>query len=812
MIRELTAAQTRRSFDPGSLGFKTTSEVTPHEGIIGQDRAVSSLKFGLGIRDDGFNIYVAGPPGIGKMTAVQVFAGEMARQRPTPDDWCYVYNFDDPYRPRVCRLPAGQGRRLQHDMRALIEHVRSEVPKAFESEDYTAKRDEIIKQFDKGRATVFEELGDEVTQAGFALQATQFGIILIPVLGGRPLNEKEFRDLPEQARADIDSKRESLQDRLKAAMRQVRDIARGVQKSLQELNERVAFYIVGGLIDDLLEKSHDLPDVVGYLQSVLKDLVENIESFRDESGGGAAASAGGLQEALLARRMRELPLRKYQVNVVIDNSKQEGAPVVTELNPTFGNLFGRIEKETELGVLSTDFTMVRGGSLHRANGGVLVISVEDLLRDSFAWDALRRALRSREIQIEELGDRLGLFTTKSVRPFSIPLDVKVILVGRSLWYYLLHAYDESFPELFKVKADFDTRVTRNDADVREFLGVLRGFCDKEGIRPLDSAAVAKLLEHSSRLAEDQEKLSTHLGLLADLLRESQYWADQANSAVIGVEHVRKAVQARVYRAGLMQERIQEMIARGTLLIATKGLAAGQANGLSVLSLGDASFGKPSRITATVAPGREGVVDIEREVELGGPIHSKGVLILNGYLAQQYAQDEPLSLAARLVFEQSYEGVEGDSASSAELYALLSAISGVPLRQGIGVTGSVNQHGEIQAIGGVNEKIEGFYDVCRAMDLTGDQGVLIPASNATNLMLREDVVSAIEQGRFHVWTAEKIDEGIELLTGMPAGERLPDGEFLAGTINFLVRNTLRGYAEAMRRNPELEEEEPGLPGS
>jgi len=355
-------------------------------------------------------------------------------------------------------------------------------------------------------------------------------------------------------------------------------------------------------------------------------------------------------------------------------------------------------------------------------------------------------------------------------------------------------------------------VTRNDADVREFLGVLRGICDKEGIRPLDSAAVAKLLEHSSRLAEDQEKLSTHLGLLADLLRESQYWADQANSAVIGVEHVRKAVQARVYRAGLMQERIQEMIARGTLLIATKGLVAGQANGLSVLSLGDASFGKPSRITATVAPGREGVVDIEREVELGGPIHSKGVLILNGYLAQQYAQDEPLSLAARLVFEQSYEGVEGDSASSAELYALLSAISGVPLRQGIGVTGSVNQHGEIQAIGGVNEKIEGFYDVCRAMDLTGDQGVLIPASNATNLMLREDVVSAIEQGRFHVWTAEKIDEGIELLTGMPAGERLPDGEFLAGTINFLVRNTLRGYAEAMRRNPELEEEEPGLPGS
>ncbi len=810
MIRELTPAQTRRTFDPGSLGFKTTAEVTPHERIIGQDRAVSSLKFGLGIRDDGFNIYVAGPPGIGKMTAVQVFAGEMARQRPTPDDWCYVYNFDDPYRPRVCRLPAGQGRRLQQDMRALIEHVRSEVPKAFESEDYSAKRDEIIKQFDKRRTAVFEELSDEVTHAGFALQATQFGIILIPVLGGRPLNEEEFRDLPEPARADIERKRESLQDRLKSTMRQIRDLARGVQKSLQELNERVAFYIVGGLIDDLLEKNHDLPDVVEYLHSVQKDLVENIESFHEESGGGSAAPPGALPTALLARRMRELPLRKYQVNVVIDNAKQEGAPVVMELNPTFGNLFGRIEKETELGVLYTDFTMVRGGSLHRANGGVLILSVEDLLRDSFAWDALRRALRTREIQIEELGDRLGLFTTKSVRPFSIPLDVKVILVGRSLWYYLLHAYDEAFPGLFKVKADFDTRVTRGDADVREFLGVIRSFCDKEKIRPLDCAAVARLLEHSSRLAEDQEKLSTHLGLLADLLREAQYWAEQASSEIIGVEHVRKAVEARIYRAGLIQERIQEMIARGTLLIATKGVAIGQVNGLSVLSLGDVSFGKPSRITATVAPGREGVVDIEREVELGGPIHSKGVLILNGYLAQKYAQDDPLSLAARLVFEQSYEGVEGDSASSAELYTLLSALSGAPLRQGIGVTGSVNQHGEIQAIGGVNEKVEGFYDVCRAMGLTGDQGALIPASNASNLMLREDVVLAIAQGRFHVWTAETIDDGIELLTGTPAGERLPDGEFLATTINFLVRNTLGNFAESMRRIPEFGEEEQGPP--
>ncbi len=806
MTRELTATELRRTVDPSTLGFETTAELAPGEGIIGQKRAVSALHFGLGIPDDGFNIYVAGPPGIGKMTAVQSFADELARQRPAPDDWCYVNNFDDPYRPKACRLPAGKGRQLQQDMRALIEHVRSDMPKAFESEDYSSKRDEIVKVLDKQRSEVFERLNEGVTQAGFALQATQFGIVLIPVLGGRPLSDEEFRDLPEEARASFERKRDALQGQLKTAMRRIRELARAAQARLHDLNERVALYIVGGLIDDMVEKYTDLPDVIEYLQAVQKDLVESAESLREESGGGETSTSPAA--LVFARRTREVPFRKYHVNVVIDNGKQEGAPVVVELNPTFANLFGRVDKETELGVLYTDFTMIRGGSLHRASGGFLVLSVEDILRDGFAWDGLRRALRTREIQIEELGDRLGLYTTKGLRPHPIPLNVKVIFVGRSIWYYLLHAYDEAFPELFKVKADFDTRMTREAADVRRFLGFLRNFCDKEKMRPLDKEAVAKLLEHASRIAEDQEKLSIHLGLLADVVREAHFWAVQADSPVIGVAHVRQAVDERIYRSNLIQERIQEMIARGVLLIDTTGVVPGQVNGLSVLSLGDVSFGKPSRITATVAPGREGVVDIEREVELGGPIHSKGVLILSGYLAQKYAREDPLTLTSHLVFEQSYEGVEGDSASSAELCALISALSGVPVRQGIAVTGSVNQRGEMQAIGGVNEKIEGFFDVCRAVGLTGDQGVLIPASNAANLMLREDVVEAVAGGRFHVWAIRTIDEGIELLTGTPAGERLPDGEFLAGTVNFLVRNTLRRFAESLRRMAEGAEEEPG----
>ena len=805
-MRELSASELRLRVDPRTLGFETTAGIPPREGIIGQERAVSALHFGLGIPDDGFNIYVAGPPGIGKMTAVKTFADDLARRWPTPDDWCLVHNFDDPYRPKACRLPAGMGRQLQQDMQDLIEHVRSEVPKAFESEDYTSKRDEIVKAIGRRRSEVFEQLSGEVTQAGFALQATQFGIILIPVLGGRPLSDEEFRDLPEPARGDIERKRDALQDRLKTAMRQIRDLGRDVQKRLQELNERVALYIVGGLIDDLEEKYRHLPDVIEYLKAVQKNLVESAESFGDESGDGEGPT--GPAALLLTRRMRELPFRKYEVNVLIDNSRQEGAPVVVELNPTFTNLLGRVEKETELGALYTDFTMIRAGSLHRANGGFLVLSVEDLLRDGLAWDGLRRALRAREVQIEELGDRLGLLSTKSLRPFPIPLNVKVILVGRSIWYYLLHAYDEAFPELFKVKADFDTQMSRDESNVQEFLGFLRTICDKEKMLSLDSEAAAKLLEHASRMAEDQQKLSIHLGVLGDVVREAQFWATQAQSPVIRGDHVRKAVEQRVYRANLIQERIQEMIARGTLLIDTTGHVPGQVNGLSVLSLGTVAFGKPSRITATVAPGREGVIDIEREVELGGPLHSKGVLILNGYLAQKYAQQEPLTLAARLVFEQSYEGVEGDSASSAELFALLSALSGLPIRQGIAVTGSVNQRGEMQAIGGVNEKIEGFFDVCRTVGLTGDQGVLIPEANAVNLMLREDVAEAVADGRFHVWVVRTIDEGIELLTGTPGGERLPEGEFPAGTVNFLVLNTLRRFAESMRRMAEGEEEVTG----
>jgi lon-related putative ATP-dependent protease len=791
MPHELSPEQLRRTFDPHALGIETTEHIEPLEGIIGQRRAVSALQFGLGIQELGFNIYVAGPPGIGKMTAVKSFLEELARQKETPPDWCYVNNFEDPYQPKALRLPPGWGARFAQDIKNLIEHVRRELPKVFESEEYSARRDEIVKAINQQREAIINRVQERATQAGFLLQAAPFGILIVPVLGGRPLSDAEFQSLPQAAREDLQRRRDALQEDLKIAMKEIRTLEKTAQEKLHELDRQVALYMVGGLIDDLREKYRDLPEVLEHLHAVQKDILENIELFKGEQK----------PEGEVPPWAKELPFRKYAVNVLVDNSKQQGAPVVVELNPVYHNLFGRIEKETQFGALYTDFTMIKAGSLHRANGGYLVLPIEDVLRNLLSWDGLKRALRGREIFIEELGERLGFIATKSLRPQPIPLDVKVVLVGHPIFYYLLHAYDEEFPELFKVKADFDTRMDNSPENIQDFLKFLCTFCQKERLKHLDNTAVAKLLEYAARLAEDQQKLSTHFGAIADIIREANYWALQEGSSHIRARHVQRALGEKVYRSNLIQERIQEMIARGTLLIDTEGQAVGQVNGLSVMSLGSYTFGKPSRITASVAPGREGIIDIEREVELGGPIHSKGVLILSGYLAQKYAQDKPLTLTAKLVFEQSYEGVEGDSASSTELYALLSALSGVPIKQGIAVTGSVNQHGEVQAIGGVNEKIEGFFDVCKIKGLTGEQGVLIPKSNVQNLMLREDIVEAVRAKKFHIWAVSTIDEGIEILTGVPAGERGRDGKFPEGTINYFVDQRLREFAECLKEISE-----------
>ncbi len=792
-MQKLSPQQLRRTFDPKTLGVETTAQLKTLESIIGQKRAVSALQFGLEIRESGFNIYVAGPPGIGKMTAVQSFLEELARRKDTPPDWCYLNDFEDSYQPKACQLPPGRGRALQQDMKNVIAHVRREIPKAFESEEYGNRRDATVKALDQQRAQALEKLNAQAAEAGFILQATPFGLATIPTLNGQPLSDTDYQALPAQTREDFQRRHETLKDALKATMKQIRDLERAAQEKLQALDQQVALFIVGGLLEELHEKYHDLPAVITHLHAVQKDILENIEAFKS----GAVANVSPESGAAATPWLRELPFRKYQVNVLVDNSEQKGAPVIVELNPSYNNLFGRVEKEVQFGALYTDFTMIKPGSFHRANGGYLVMPMEDVLRNLLSWEGVKRALRSNEVEIEEIGERLGYMATKSLRPRPIPINIKVVLVGRPLLYYLLHAYDEDFPELFKVKADFDTRMASSEENIQDILAFLPAFCDKEKLQHLDNTGKAKVLEYSARLAEDQEKLSAHFGALADIIREANFWALQAGAPRISAVHVQQALDAKIYRSNLIEERLQEMIARGTLLIDTAGQAVGQVNGLSVISLGDYFFGKPSRITASVGLGRDGVLDIEREVELGGPIHSKGVLILSGYLTQQFAQDKPLALSARLVFEQSYEGVEGDSASSTELYALLSALADLPIKQGIAVTGSVNQRGDVQAIGGVNQKIEGFFDVCKAKGLTGEQGVMIPQSNVPNLMLREDVVAAVAAKKFSIWSVSSIAEGIEILTGVPAGVRGPEGKFPEGTVNDRVEKRLREFGERMK---------------
>jgi lon-related putative ATP-dependent protease len=793
MVNELPPESLRKECDPNIMRCKTTQELVPLSEIIGQERAVRALKFGLGIRDQGFNIYVAGFPGTGRKTAVKNFVEEIARVEPVPPDWCYVNNFANQYEPKAIRLPAGKGKGFRDNVKNLIESIRTALPKAFESDDYAARKEATIRGLERQRKELIDKLNTKTQQEGFIIQSTPIGLLLIPVVNGKPLKEEELLSLPQKTKDIIQEKRERLESELRNTMRQFLDMERKIREELKKLNKDVALYAIGNLVEDLIEKYKTLPDITAYLKDVQNDILDNIAQF---------VKRGEPQEQMPfpVPWMREAPFRKYEVNVIVDNSSVKGAPVVMEFNPTYQNLFGTTEKEAQFGALVTDFTMIRGGSLHKANSGYLIIPVEELLRNPFSYEGLKRALRDEKIVIEEPAERFGFISTKSLKPQPIPLKVKVILIGSSYLYQQLFILDMEFTELFKVKAEFDTTMARTEENVKQYAAFVCTICQKENLRHLDGSGLAKLVEYSQRLAQDQQKLSTRFAEVADIVREANFYAAQEKSNVVTGNHVKKAIEEKIYRSKLIQEKIQEMIQRGILLIDTDAEKVGQVNGLSVIGLGDFAFGNPSRVTASVGLGREGVIDIEREAKMGGPIHTKGVLILSGCLNEKYAQDKPLSLSARLVFEQNYAGVEGDSASSTELYAMLSALSGLPIKQNIAVTGSVNQKGEVQAIGGVNEKIEGFFEVCKAKGFTGQQGVMIPESNMQNLMLKEEVVDAVRAGRFHIYSAKTIDEGIEVLTGIKAGKRRKGGTFEGGTVNYRVDKQLKGMAEKLKEFP------------
>lgn len=790
MAYEVPIEELRNICHPQDLDFSSTDQVEPLMGILGQERALQALRFGLAIQSDGFNVYVAGRPGTGRTKAVMSFLEELAKDRPTPPDWCYVNNFRDPYHPKAVCLPAGQAKRFRNDMETLISEIRLRIPLAFESEQYAKRRETVKKTFEEQRQHILTQLDQTVQQMGFRIQITSAGLMLVPTKDGRPLSEQEFAALTEEQRQQIIAKRIAADAEVNTAMKQAHLAEKKSQEQLREIDHETALFVVRPLIEDLKEKYKTSSDVVSYLVEVQDSILQDLAKFRGEEEPQPASSAAAPGATAF--------FRKYGVNIMVDNSELQGVPVLTEFNLTYYNLFGRIEREAEFGAFVTDFTMLKSGALHRANGGYLVLPVEPLLDNPITWDGLKRALSSKQINIEDVSERLGAVPVKSVRPEPIPLNVKVILIGDPRSYYLLYNLDPDFSELFKVKADFDVRMERNAENVRAYIAFISGLCRKEGLRHFRREAAAKIVEYGSVLAGEQRKLSTHFAQIADVVREASLYAEQDNAQYVTEEHVRKAIEARIHRSDMLQQHIRESMLEETILVATEGETPGQVNGLSVLSLGDYQFGYPTRITATIGLGRDGVLDIEREAKLGGPVHIKGVLILSGYLTRQYAQDKPLALSARLVFEQSYQEVEGDSASSAELYALLSALAELPIQQGIAVTGSINQWGQLQSVGGINEKIEGFFDLCVAKGLNGKQGVIIPKSNVKNLMLKEAVIEAVQQGLFHVYAVENVDQGLEILTGIPAGSRDADGKFPEGSMHARVDARLRKLSEDLHR--------------
>jgi lon-related putative ATP-dependent protease len=803
MAKELTAEQVRLQCPPDVFKCDSTEELEPKDGIIGQDRALSALKFGLNIAKAGFNVYVSGLAGTGRTTAIKSFVEALAAKKSTPSDWCYVHNFTDAYCPKALGVPAGTGKTLRRDMETTIEDARRSLVQTFTSKEYAQRREEITEDFNKKKEAVFKKLDKKARENGFILQTTPVGVLFIPASDGEPMSEEAYNELGDKEKEELKKKQQELADELKEQIARLTSERSAIDKQLEDTDREVAGYSIRHLFAKLREKYAELPQVVDYLKEVEQDIVANFEQFREEPKGQEGDPMAAMRE--MAQKQA---LRKYEVNLLVDNSELKGAPVVLELNPTFNNLFGRIEKEAQFGALSTDFTMIKSGSLHRANGGYLVVRIEDILTNFQSWDGLKRTLRDGKMVIEELGERLGFVVTKSLKPEPIPLEVKVVLIGEPIFYYLLLRLDPDFKELFKVKADFDSRMDRTKTNLKKYAGVICRICNSENLKHLSRDALAQIIEHSSRLAGDQGKLSALFADIADILREASFWAEQDKAKHIEGKHVDKAIEEKVYRSNLIQQRINEMIDKGMIIIDAAGEKTGQVNGLAVIDLGDFSFGRPSRITASVGVGREGLIDIEREAKLGGPLHTKGVMILSGYITDKYVGEIPLSLSARLVFEQSYEEVEGDSASSTELYAILSRLADVPIKQGIAVTGSVNQKGEVQAIGGINEKIEGFFEVCRAKGLNQGQGVLIPASNVRNLMLKEEVAAAVKEGKFHIYPVSTIDQGIEVLTGVKAGKLGKSGRFPPGSINDRVQKRLTSLAERMRDFTKGGEEKKG----
>lgn len=784
------ADKLRWNCDPTLLGFETTGELPDFSDAIGQKRALRSIEFGLGVEGSGFNLYISGETGTGRTSTIASILRKRAKSEPTPHDWVYVNNFKDADSAISLDLPAGMGGELAADMKELIEAFRKDIPKALESSEYENKRSELLESYQSASNELFQELEKAAEKVGFSLQRTVSGLVIVPQKAGRNYTQEEYDALTEKRRQKLEKQGKELTEKLNDVLRQVREQEKTTKDALSQADRDLGMSCLGHRLGPLREKYGDLPKVLGYLESVQEDILNTLDDFKPQS----------VQPQIPGIKMprQEPTFDRYQVNVLVDNKETGGAPVVFESNPTYNNLFGRIEHVMQYGgVAVTDFTMIRAGALHRANGGYLVIDAREVLINPFVWDSLKRCIRNNEIRIEDVLEQYRFMTMVSLKPEPVQMRAKIVLIGTPWIYYLLFHLDPDYRKFFKVKAEFDSRVARTPEIMHDYSLFVASLCRAEGLLPFHNSGVAALLEHTARMAEDQDKLSSQFMEIADFIREISFWAVRAGRTIISGDDVRAAAEENLYRVNRIEERLQELYEDGTIMVDTSGAVAGQINGLSVIGLGDHTFGRPTRITATVYAGQDGMVNIEREVKLSGPIHDKGVMILTGYLGGTFATERPLSLSASICFEQSYDGIEGDSASSTELYALLSALSGVAIKQGIAVTGSVNQRGVIQAIGGVNHKIEGFFAVCRAQGLTGEQGVMIPKANERHLMLHEDVVQAVTAGQFHIWSVATIEQGIEVLTGRAAGRRDKNRKFPKGSIYQLVDARLQAMGEVLK---------------
>jgi lon-related putative ATP-dependent protease len=797
MAQALKADELYNCCGADTFSFATTGDIKNIPGTIGQERALGAMDFGLGLESKGFNIFALGELGTGKMRTIKALLSGKAMVEKVPPDWCYVYNFKDPDTSTAVALEPGMGVAFQNDMNELIKTLQGELPKTLESKDYEKQRAKKVEEFQQKQKDLFSKLEEEASSHGFAIRKAVSGLLIVPVKkSGEPLTEEEFASLDEKTRDKVEELGKQFQEKLDDVVRDVREAEKQTKNVLANLEREIALGVIGPPIEELKLKYEIYEKVVSYLNGVCEDILSHLEDFKP-----AEEQTSPLP--FMNRPKQEVSFARYSINVIVNNAGCRGAPVVIESNPTYLNLFGRTEYKVQYGMATTDFTMIKAGSLHKSNGGYIVINALDLLKNIFSYDALKRAIKNREIKMEDVLEQYRMVSTAGLKPEPIPLNVKVILHGNPRLYYLLYSLDEEYREIFKVKADFDSRMSRTDENMNKYASFVATCQREENLLPFDRSGVSRIVEYGSRLAEHQQKLSTKFSDVADLVRESHYWAQKEGSPVVKAGHVVTAIDKRTERVNRIEERLIEETMEDTLIIYTTGSKVGQVNGLAVLSMGDYSFGKPSRITARAYIGKAGVINIERETKMSGKVHEKAIMIITNYLGSKYATKKPISLSASITFEQLYDTIEGDSASCAELYALLSSIARVPLKQNFAVTGSMDQNGDVQPIGGVNQKIEGFFELCRERGLTGDQGVIIPRRNVKHLMLRDDVVRAVRDGRFLIYPIDTMEEGLEILTGMSAGEMKDDGTFPEGTVNQLVMKRLDEIFAAMEKKKEKE---------